>query len=332
MVKHFGRIALSDILKQWSDGHPSNPRFLASEVAGTLRSLAPGTHPIGARDAGVYHDGQAQRDASIHITYGALADYFDSASTGHPAPTLSTSSGPLPSSNILIWQHWIDTIASEAEKRMGYVEALAIPANGSLSVALAANDSAPTTDHPAQSVQPSGSSPGYLKMHQTHLRNEGERSAAEQLDSERSLRIAAEQRVVTLFAKTRVVIEQNQHLIEENETQRRELSEERRARIEAENENIRMEEQLERVMGLAEFMDESNGLSPPDGRLIVECWCDVTRNGTTAPSIGWSKTVAKWFESRSIVLSDLKRRMFASALTGSSRKKGGAIATPNKNG
>ncbi|MNG19041.1 hypothetical protein D3C84_1031600 [compost metagenome] len=93
-----------------------------------------------------------------------------------------------------------------------------------------------------------------------------------------------------------------------------------------------MEEQLEQVMGLAEFMNQDNQLSPPDGRLIVQCWCDVTQNGTTAPATGWSTIIIKWFKARGVVLPAVKVRLFVTALTGSGRKKGGAIARSNNKG
>lgn len=284
MLKHFGRIALSSIVNRWSDTHPSNPRFLASEVAATLRSMAPLAHPIGPRDAGVYHDGQASRDETFTITHGALADYFDSVSIGQPATTLSASSGEIPIANVLIWQYWIESITIETVQRMGNVETLALPANSSSRVALAANDPAPATSNIPPSDPPSGSSPGYLKMYQAQLRKEGERSAAEKLEAEQVARQQSEREVAELRAQLAIKDAQVTQLREDGEQLRRDLSDERRAKRETEDENLNFEERLEDAMVFAECLRPDNPLSPPELILAFQCWRELTQDGIHNPA------------------------------------------------
>lgn len=284
MLKHFGRIALSSIVNRWSDTHPSNPRFLASEVAATIRSMAKLTHPINPQYAGVYHDGQASRDETAVISYGALADYFDSASSGNPATTLSTSSGEFPASNILIWQHWLELITVETVHRMGNVETLAAPANISTTVALASSDPAAAVTHASPPAIPSGSSPGYLKMYQAKLRKEGERSAAENLDAEQEARQGLNQEVIELRAQLAIKDAQVTQLREDGEQLRRDLSDERRAKREAEDESLNIEERLEDAMVFAECLRPDNPLSPPELILAFQCWRELTQDGIHNPA------------------------------------------------
>lgn len=300
MLNHFGRIALGGIVNRWSDSHPSNPRFLAAEVAATLRSLAPLTHPIGPRHAGVYHDGQATRDETAAITHGALADYFDSVSSGQPAATISTSAGEFPVANVLIWQHWIESVTVETVRRMGNVEVLALPANSSASVALAANDPAPAINHLPPADPPSGSSPGYLKMYQAKLRKEGEQSAAEDLDAEKAARQRLEREVTELSAQLAIKDFQVTQLREENEQRRRSENEALRAKREVEDENLVFEERLEDAMAFAECLSPDNPLSPPELVLAFRCWRDLTQDGTHNPSgaggRGVHQLVEAWLE------------------------------------
>lgn len=324
----FGRIKLEEIYSDWASGHHLNPRLLASELAATLETLAPLNQPIQSLHVSVFSDGRSDRN--VHITHGALADYFASASTGRAPTTISSSSGPISVANILIWRKWIELLVDEATARTELAAGFAQPANDSLSFSMAVNGSA-ATSRVAHPLIPSNSSI-VLKTQQAQLRREGEKSASEQLDEHQIARESAEQRVVALSAQLETKTVQNQQLIDELELQRRELNDERRARREAEDESIRMEERLEQVMGLAEFMNQDNQLSPPDGRLIVECWCEVTQNGTTAPTVGWSATVVKWFKARGVTLPAVKAKLFVTALTGAARKKGGAIARSNNKG
>lgn len=118
-----------------------------------------------------------------------------------------------------------------------------------------------------------------LRSEQALTRRDGERTSSSKLDEERSRRECAEQQVAELTAQLAIEKSHAQHSMDETEQYRREVSSERRARLEAMDEAIRLEERLEQVMGLAEFMNEENPLSPPEVRLIIQCWRDVTRDG-----------------------------------------------------
>lgn len=300
MIKHFGRVTLRDVLAQWSDSHPYNPRFLASEVANTLRSLMPEAHPVDVRHAGVIHEGQAHLDTSLTVSYGALADYFDSACTGQPAKTVTTGDGPFPTSSISIQRHWLDSIVNEAMSRMAYVGAHAVPANQGARTAVVANDPAPATDRSHSLEPPSGSSPGYMKMRQAQLRKNGERSATEQLDAAHTRSQRTELEVIELHAQLAIRNSQISQLQEDIEQLRRGKSEAVRAKQEAEHDNIRMEEQLEQVMGFAECLRIDNPVSPPEMRLAYACWSELTQDGTCNPSAaggrGVHRLVHAWLE------------------------------------
>ena len=324
----FGRIKLDGIYADWASNHHLNPRLLASELAATLATFAPLEQPIQTFHACVFSEGRSDR--SIQITHGALVDYFEAASTGRQAATIGTSFGPIPAANILIWRKWIERLVDEATARTELATGLAQPANDSWTLSQTVHGAATTNCAPS-SYLPS-SSPVILKTQQAQLRRDGEKSASEQLDEQQIARQKAEQKIVELSTKLEIQETQNRLLQEELELQRRELNEVRRAKREAEDEGIRMEEQLEQVMGLAEFMNQDNQLSPPDGRLIVQCWCEVTQNGTMVPATGWSSIIIKWFKARGTVLPAVKVRLFVTALTGSDRKKGGAIARANNKG
>lgn len=329
MLKHFGRIALDGIVSRWSDSHPSNPRFLAAEVAATLRSLVPLTHPIGPRHAGVYHDGQATRDETAAISHGALADYFDSVSSGQPAATISTSAGEFPVANVLIWQHWIESVTVETVRRMGSVEALSLPANSSASVVLAANAPAAAINHEPPSAPPSGSAPGYMKMHQAKLRQEGERSAAEQLEAARAARLRSDREVVELRAQLAIKDAQITQLQEESEQHRRGENDALRAKRKVEDELIRIEEMLEPHMLAIEFLNPDNPFSPPESREMFQCWRyltdDNTREPVSATGKGMEPLCEDWLKSKSVPVTAKKLSRFATALNSSSRKKGGVV-------
>lgn len=332
MLKHFGRIALDSIVDRWSDCHPSNPRFLASEVAATLRSMAPLDHPIGSRNAGIYHDGQASRDETVAITHGALADYFDSVSSGNAATILSTSSGEFPVAHVLIWQHWIESVTVETVHRMDNVETLALPANSSASVALAANDTAPATNHVPPSDLPSGSSPGYLKMYQTKLRLHGEYSAAENLDAEQAARQRSELEVIELRALNAIKDAQITQLQEESEQRRRGENDALRAKREVEDELIRIEETLEPHMLAIEFLNPDNPQSPPEAREMFKCWRWLTKDNEREPvkatSKGMEALCRDWFKTQGEDVTGKKLSRFVTALNSDGRKKGGAIGRP----
>lgn len=324
MTACFGRIPLDRITTEWEVGHPINPRMLAGEVAGVLRTLAPPDHPI--QEARVSAILGATTPGGNAVTFGALADYFHSAGQGRPAATIATSAGPAPASHVFIWRQWLDDLAREATARAVVVAGFA-PANDSTTAAAVANGSlvARQADQPPP---PSGSEPGYLKMRQAQQRREGERSAAEQLDAERIARQQDARELIELRAMLATKDAQVLQLREEAEELRRELSAAHRAKQGAEDEMIGMEEQLEAAMAFAECLRVDNEVSPPELRLAFQCWREITRDGTYNPAGPGGRGVhglaSTWLKENGHELSPEAKARFCAVL--SWRKRGsGAI-------
>lgn len=319
MTARFGRIQLDRITSEWEEGHPINPRLLAGEVAALLRTLAPADHPIHETYASAI---LSATPGGCVVTYSALADYFESASAGRPAATITTSAGPVPGAAVLIWRQWLHTLAEEAAKRAALVAGFAIPANDSPGAAAAANGS-PVARQADQPPPPSGSEPGYAAMRQAQQRREGERSAAEQLDAERIARQRAERGEAEKDAIIATLRAQLQAAREEAESQLR-------ARIESDRAHAGLVERLREHAGIIEFMNPDNPLSPEQGRRMVAAWCELTESGTIDPvtetGIGLGELARRWWldhfgEPRRIVLKHLQW-----ALTWPARKKGGMVA------
>lgn len=323
-IEPFGRIKLDGIYSHWASSHHLNPRLLAYELAATLETLAPLDQPIQTLHASVFSGGRSDRN--IQITHGALADYFITASTGRANTTISTSSGPIPAADILIWRKWIERLVDEATARTELAAGFAQSANESVSLLMAVNGSAATSRSP-QPLIPSNSSI-VLKTQQAQLRREGEKSASEQLDEHRVARERAEHKVVELSAQLETKTAQYQQLMDELELQRRELNDERRARRDAEDESIHMEERLEQVMGLAELMRQDNPLSPPELILALQCWQELTQDGMHNPAgaggRGVHPLVEAWLERKGYQLNKSETERLCAVV--SWRKRGsGAI-------
>lgn len=295
-LEPFGRVKLDGIYSDWASSHHLNPRLLASELAATLETLAPLDQPIQSLHVSVFSGGRSDRN--IHITHGALADYFTATSAGRASATISTNSGPIPAANVLIWRKWIERLVDEAATRTELATGFAKPANDGVSFSMAVNGSA-ATSYPPQSVIPSNSSI-VLKTQQAQLRRDGEKSASEQLDEHRIAREMAEQKAIELSAQLEIKTTQYQQLMDELELQRREFNEERRARRDAEDESIRLEERLEQVMGLSELMRQDNPLSPPELIFALQCWRELTQDGIHNPAAaggrGVHPLVEAWLE------------------------------------
>lgn len=327
MQERFGRIQLDRVVAEWEAAHPINPRLLASEVAETLRTLAPPSQLIQEIHASALLSTPTPRGNTI--TYGALAAYFDRTSQGKPSDTIITSAGPVPAAAVLIWRQWINTITGEATERALRVVGFALPANDSTSAVMVASG-APETCYAPPPSPPSGSAPGYLKMRQANQRREGESSAAERLEAEQIKRQRLERDVIELRARLVTKEAQAAQLLEEGELQRREISEEKRARREAEDAQIAMEELLEDAMAFAECLRPDNPISPPEMRMAFKCWRDLTRGGTHDPAArggrGCHPLVADWISSTQTNLNaDQEARLKAMV---SWRKRGaGAIPT-----
>lgn len=321
----FGRIRLTDIASEWAEQQTLNPRALALEVAAVLRTL-PGTQLLDARIASaVLFDTST---GTTGITHGALADYFERVSQGTPPTTIRTSTGTAQAGAVQLDRAWINRATTEAAQRAAMVAGLVLVANDcdSLSMVVGGTASSSAT----HTAQPSGSEPGFLKMRQAQQRQQGESSAAAQLDAERTARQLLEREVIELRAKLDASTAQTKLLIEECEQHRRAASDEKRARLEAEDEQREMEEQLEAAMAVAECLNPENPASPPELRMAFQCWRDITQDGTLNPSAaggrGCHTLVGDWVTStRQQLNKDQAARLKAVV---SWRKRGaGAIPT-----
>lgn len=328
MTARFGRIPLDRITAEWEDCHPINPRLLAGEVAEVLRTMAPADHPIQEARASAILGASTQGGNAV--TFGALADYFHSAGQGRTAVTIATSAGPVPASHVVIWRQWLDDLAREATARAVLVAGFAMPANDSVCVAEVANGS-PAIRQVDQPPPLTGSEPGYLKMRQAQQRKEGERSAAEQLDAERIARQQDVRELIELRAMLAIKDAQVLQLREESERLHRELSDVRRIKRAAEDEMIRMEEQLEDAMAFAECLRPDNEVSPPELRTAFQCWRKITQDGTHNPAgpggRGVHTLAADWLKRSGLKLNPTETdRLFAVV----SWRKRGSGAIPSK--
>lgn len=319
MTARFGRIPLDRIITEWEDGHPINPRLLAGEVAALLRTAAPTDHPI--------HEAFASAILSAvpggcAVTHGALVDYFEGAGSGRPPATITTTTGSVPASAVLVWRQWINRLADEATSRALYVAGRAIPAGDSPGIAATANAS-PTASQAEQPPLPSGSEPGYVAMRQREQRREAEHSAAEQMDAERIARKRAERGEAE---KDAIIVALRAQL----QIYREEADSERRARIESDRARAKLAEQLREHAGIIEFMNPDNELSPVEGRRLVAIWCELTENGTvdaaTETGIGVGELAQGWWKDHVGEPSEAVAKRLRWALTWPARKNGGVVA------
>lgn len=314
----FGRVRLTDIASEWAEQQTLNPRALANEVAAVLRTL-PDNQLLDLRIASaVLFDPST---GSGGITHAALADYFERVSQGTPPATIRTSTGTAQAGAVQLDRAWINRATTEAAQRAAMVAGLVLVANDCDSLSVVVGGTASTSAAPT--AQPTGSEPGFLKMRQAQQRQQGEHSAAAQLDAERTARQLLEARLA-------IKETQNAQLIEECEQHRRAVSDEKRARLEAEAEQRAMEEQLEAAMAVAECLNPENPASPPELRMAFQCWRDITQDGTLNPSAaggrGCHTLVSDWVTStRQQLNKDQAARLKAVV---SWRKRGaGAIPT-----
>ncbi|MDT4834225.1 hypothetical protein FQZ97_678590 [compost metagenome] len=311
----FGRIRLSAVVAEWSANHVMNPRALAAEVAAALRRLPTDQVLHESTASAVLFDPVAGRGG---ITFGALASYFEAIRLGGEPETIQTSTGAVRSAAVLISSSWIGRVTLEAEERAALVAGYAVPA------AMFGGEAASA---PAIMPPSSGSEPVYLKIREAQQRQEGERSAAEQLDSERIKRERAELEVAELRTKLTTREAQLEQAREDEEKARRALNDERRARQQA-------EEQLREHAGIIAFMDPNNPLSPEQGRLSVDTWCQLTDNGTADPvdetRVGLRKLCERLLNNGTRTFSGSILDRITWFINWPARKNGGALATPDR--
>lgn len=323
MTSPQGRTRLDRIAIEWAVDHSLSPQALAEKVAGVLRSLSPDWATISPEKVGVSLSGEPPGV----VTIGALADYFHGVGLGMAPRTIATTSGDVLAAAVTVDRAWIAIPFANAVQRAAFASGFAASANDSPSAAAVANGS-PVARQADQPPPPSGSEPGYVAMLQAQQRREGERSAAEQLDAERIARQQDQRELIELRAMLATKDAQVLQLREENEELRRELSDAHRARKEAEDEMIGMEEQLEEAMVFAEFLRADNDVSPPEIRLAFYCWRKITRDGTYNPAgpggRGIHGLAVEWLNENGLNLNPDATKRFCAVL--SWRKRGaGAI-------
>ncbi|MDT3718726.1 hypothetical protein RND78_04280 [Pseudomonas oryzihabitans] len=321
-LTRFGRIALSQVLCDWSESNPYNPRLLGEQVSKVIRSLGLAEHHLNTALLTAFAEGKALPD--VQFTYGALADYFASSSVSSGASILDSRGQAYEPANALISRKWIDRITEEATNRASFAVGLATAA-GASTVATTVNAPYPTLLQ--RQSTPSGSEDGFLYIGQQLGRQQGEKSAAEQLDDARieasRLReeLARERARKVTYEAT---LQQARHDVDEA---RHEAQEARRAQQKA-------EEVVAEHAGVIAFMDENNPLSPPEGRRIVNLWDDETEGGTRDPvyesGIGVREIVARWFKRNYPDAPDIAIKRCTWALTWPARKRGGAVSKLSK--
>ncbi|WP_288657849.1 MULTISPECIES: hypothetical protein [Pseudomonas] len=164
---------------------------------------------------------------SLHMW--ALADFFDALNGGITPAEIRTVNGSARTGSVLLARGWIDTLVEEAEERAaaaaGYSTMTGAPPEHLY------GNTAPAKIEPEQR---SGSDPKLLAVRQEHLRQQGQYDLAEQFEAERAARLRAELEAAELRANLITSISHVEQTQEENGQLRRELNEERRARLEAE--------------------------------------------------------------------------------------------------
>lgn len=260
-------------MAEW-DAHGSyNPRLIASQVADLLRSLS-------KTDATIP---ETHASATLYgpITFGALAAFFDAASSG-TTTALTTIKGECSPTEATIWRQWLRTLTDEAEARAALVVGRAVPANDSYQLAAVSNGAPAPHQHPEQ--LPSGSEPGYQKMRQEQQRQEGEQSARELLEAAQLAQQKAELSAAKEQARADSAFQQLATLYQEIALLRQELSDSVRQQQAFQEDACNLEAQLEQVALFAEFMRPDNPLSPPEIRLAFLCWCNLTDNNQRNPA------------------------------------------------
>lgn len=316
-----GRVRLSDIAEEWSHTHALNPRLLAQELAGVLRTIAPEGRALER-----HHYSLAMFELSAgagDLSYSALADFFDSLSSEQPSANVHTSAGLVPAGTILLARTFLGRIVSEATSRAataaGFVaEVLPIP-----------TISGSTARQSCQPEQPPGSSSAVIKAHQAEQRLAGELSAREQLETTQLAQQKADRTAEKAQARADEALRQLAALNEENTNLRQALNESQRQLLATKEHAYDLQVQLEQGALYTDFLSEDNPLSPPEIRLAFQCWCALTDNGLHNPAAaggrGVHSLVNKWVASQGLTLNGEQMSRLRAVVNW--HKARGAIAT-----
>ena len=318
-----GRIRLSEIAEEWSLTHALNPRLLAQEVAGVLRTIAPEDRVLESQ-----HYSLAMFDLSSgagDITYSAIADFFESLSHESSAPNILTSVGLVPAGTVLLTRTFIGRIASEATTRAacaaGFSAATLPPPSPTIGGSAARQS--------LQPERPNSSSEEVLSAHQERQRIAGEISARQLLEIAQLAQQKAEQAAEKAQARADDALRQLTALHEENATLRQEQKETQRLLNAARDDACELEAQLEQHALYAQFLSESNPLSPPEIRLAFQCWRELTKDGQHNPAgtggRGVHRLVNEWAKKQGLSLN--KEQMARLRACVNWHKERGAIRT-----
>lgn len=271
-----GRVRLSDIAGDWSRSQALNPRLLAAEVAGVLRSVAPDGQPLEG-----HHYSLTMFDLATGaggLTYWALADYFDALGSEQPSTSIQTTTGPTPAGTVLLAQTFVGRLVIDATQRAATAAGFIVEQLPGPTISGGAQRQT------FQSEPPPGSAPEVLAAHQAQLRQEGEQSAGARLEAARLAQQKAEQEAEKAQTRATAAIQQLAALHHENGRLQGELNTSIRQLREAQDDACDLEAELEQLTLFAECLRHDNPLSPPELRLAFQCWCDLTQNGQHNPA------------------------------------------------
>ena len=189
-----GLIRLSELPAEWSEKQAVNPRLLAAELAGVLRSISKKDQLIEPHNGRVHVFDPSH--GQPHVSYHALAEYFDQVAQGRTAQQIHSTKGAISTNSYGLRRAWVEQLTAEAEKRSiiasGLLSHAQIPHRDFLGNALKA---------PEPPISVSGSDPQALSVRQKEQRAEGEQSASEQLEKAKQLADTLDKHCVRLTAQ-----------------------------------------------------------------------------------------------------------------------------------
>jgi len=321
-AKRIGRVSVARVTDEWETTQALNPRTLAFEMADALRSMSQPGAAVPRDKALVV--GVASDDGADQLTWHALADYFDGFGSGTHPTRILTLRGDCQPSALLLDRAWLEMLTEEAVTRAeiaaGYAHAL-------YSTSTITGATVPAHQQPTTL---SGSAPECLEIREAQQRREGEASATERLDAALIARDHATAKAKQLGTEIAIIEAQLRQALDDSESMRRELIEERRERT-------KLAEQQREYAGIIEFMNQENPLSPLEGRRAVTAWCELTENGAVNPvtekGVGMGELARRWWAGHFGEPPKIVAKHLQWALTWPARKKGGSVSRrPLQNG
>lgn len=271
--------------------------------------------------------------SGLEITYQDLADYLRRATGKYVPVFFNAGAQTFESVNVKISRDWIVAKVSEVEGRLSSslsVESSMGARRAHLSNVVNASFALPYENQPKQ-MDANGHDHLLRKL---AIQND-QRKAQEAASKDAVVRRDAEERALRAEAALAAKEEELRQQTEKNaEYERYRNADMRRIRV-LQDELASLEEQLEDLTGLMVFCDPENPLSPPEGRLLVRCWMDITQNGTydvvSESRVGMKEHARRWLRSvdgKEPTTTRLK--IYSLLLTSAARKLGGVLASKPK--